>query len=1700
MSFPVDLEGLWSARRRSSRRPGRDQRKRCSGWIEPLESRRLLATLDIAGATFTPGPLTFTSGSSSSGLITVSISGSNYTFTDSTEPITLNFNASTLGWTNNGPNSVTGPVSSATSILINPVDTGSTFDLQDLQTPTTFQPQNGGAIPVTVGGDPTLGLRGIAANITMANPLGSIALTVDDSASTSTSPQTVTLGATSMSFLGATGTQTINYANVTALTVNGSVNPNPVVTNLYTVNLTPNNSTVTLNAGRDKTDVTVNATGAPSTLNIQGQGAVETVTISTVGDGAAGVVNIANTGPFTALTSTIDPTLGSVGPIISASQITHLIQGTINYAAGSLSSLSIVSGNTGNNHFTVTGTPAGATTTLTSALFFPGHTDFYDVEATTGTLAIAIDNAIADIELGTTSGTLANINGNVDFSLSSGGTNEINLSLNDSKDPTPRTATIGASATTGLSPAAINYGPSGGIPTLNTFSIVGGTANNSFTFTGTPTITDLTLNTGSNTVSVQATSHFLGISAPSLPSLTTIDTITVGNAGSTQGINGIVEIGGNPRETQAVVDDSADPTGRNATFSSSAGLATLAGLSPQPIQFGDSFSNGLALLTIHSGTGANTLNVDFSNENPLQQISSLVYNGGSGSNTLNLQGGTFTNESYSASGPGAGSINLDGSAINFTGLKPINDTTPVLDFTFNAPPTSLSIATVNIVDGPMVNGFQTTQINGVSQTGATNFELVNFANKTNVTVNALGGTSAVPQIVTVNNLIPAPRLTTLAVNTGAGSDLVTLTATPPNVALSVNTGFGGPDTVDVTAAGLGAGSTVRLDGGGGALIDTLNVDAGGQTVRVTATTVNVGTHPTINLTNFTEVFITNAADQPITGNLPELITSPNGVLNNTVVGSFVDDDPAGQTSNFTADINWGDGTPDTSGTITQPGGPGTTFDIVASHTFVGGGVFPVVISVMDHGNTGKQILGGIPFFISDSGGSSTVAGSVVEAPIIATAGVEFTRTVASFIPPSGIQIPPQLVTATINWGDHTTPSVVQGMAGTFPNSIVIVASHTYALPGIYTINVVASALGFSVPFQLEAIVSAPNTDILHGTGQTIFPTVNVPFSGSVATFTDTNTSTPATAFVSEIDWGDGFSTQGSVSGSGGSFTISGTHTYLKTGTFSTATVVFIPLHNNAITIAGSAVVSNAQQGLVVTNVSDDDIPGSLRHVIGLANSRKGGTIRFDIPGPAPYLINVGSSPGSFAGAALPDVTAANVIIDARTQPGYAGTPLVVINGTHAGLDANGLTFDGGNDAVYGLVINGFGDVGVALQVAGGDIVQGNYIGTDGTGTVKAPNFQGVVIFGTSNNLIGGTTPGAGNLISGNKSAGIQILNNATVFDTVNPPPKPLTNTPAQNNAIQNNQIGTTADGSAPLPNQQGVFINDAAFNLVGGTTPFNRFGSGAGNLIAGNTSIGLQILGDHATGNAVLGNTFANNGRGIFVYAVAGNNVVQPGVNMTGSPRPLSDGPNVEAAVPFPNQQGQVQGVIVVFTMYMNRALVENPGEYTVALLGRPNTFDPIASAVYNNPNRTVMLTFQNPLPTSQLFQLRINGTAPSGLTDRVGPPDWLDGNLLLPRVPTGSPFVATFQGLTAVANPDITNQPPATGAKAAAAAAQKAARQAQKAKQVHAAKPAHPVKPVHPAKVVVHQAKPTLSSKAVDALLARKGGIRVRKSAAKRR
>ena len=94
--------------------------------------------------------------------------------------------------------------------------------------------------------------------------------------------------------------------------------------------------------------------------------------------------------------------------------------------------------------------------------------------------------------------------------------------------------------------------------------------------------------------------------------------------------------------------------------------------------------------------------------------------------------------------------------------------------------------------------------------------------------------------------------------------------------------------------------------------------------------------------------------------------------------------------------------------------------------------------------------------------------------------------------------------------------------------------------------------------------------------------------------------------------------------------------------------------------------------------------------------------------------------------------------------------MIVLNGFRAGV-SNGLSLAPGsnNSTIRGLAIQQFSSAGLELSGTSGNVIQGDFIGTDKTGTVKLGNAAGIEIHnGATNNTIGGTTTGAGNVISG----------------------------------------------------------------------------------------------------------------------------------------------------------------------------------------------------------------------------------------------------------------------------------------------------------------------------------------------------------------
>jgi HYR domain len=236
--------------------------------------------------------------------------------------------------------------------------------------------------------------------------------------------------------------------------------------------------------------------------------------------------------------------------------------------------------------------------------------------------------------------------------------------------------------------------------------------------------------------------------------------------------------------------------------------------------------------------------------------------------------------------------------------------------------------------------------------------------------------------------------------------------------------------------------------------------------------------------------------------------------------------------------------------------------------------------------------------------------------------------------------------------------------------------------------------------------------------------------------------------------------------------------------------------------------------------------GTLRQAIVDANATAGADlINFNIPGSGVHTINLQ--------APLPMIME-TVTIDGTTQPGFGGTPVIELNGAGAG-GADGLTTLSASNTIKGLVINSFGGSGINLRQLPGNIVQGNFIGTDPTGAIAKSNSTGLTL-ASGNNTIGGTTAAARNVISGNANQGI-------------PANSPLANS----NLIQGNFIGVSASGAGALTNGlQGIAFSTGSNNSIGGTV------AGAGNTIAFNKSDGVLI--GSGNGNAVLSNSIFSNG------------------------------------------------------------------------------------------------------------------------------------------------------------------------------------------------------------------------------------------------
>lgn len=253
------------------------------------------------------------------------------------------------------------------------------------------------------------------------------------------------------------------------------------------------------------------------------------------------------------------------------------------------------------------------------------------------------------------------------------------------------------------------------------------------------------------------------------------------------------------------------------------------------------------------------------------------------------------------------------------------------------------------------------------------------------------------------------------------------------------------------------------------------------------------------------------------------------------VATFTDTSGVQPVADYSATINWGDGTSSPGAIVAAPGGE---FVVEGGHTFAEEGSYSPIISISD--------IGG------DTAAASDFA-NIADAPLTATGsqlpgveGAPITGIVGKFTDGNPFGLASDF-TATINWGDGTasTGTVAADPSGGFD----VLGTHTYAEEGAYSPFFTVDDVGGSTASGVgEAIIAdAPLTLV----GDTVDGVAGSPFSGIVGVLTDANPFGTPGDYTATINWGDGspIAIGTLVADPSGGFDILGTHTYAAPGDF-----------------------------------------------------------------------------------------------------------------------------------------------------------------------------------------------------------------------------------------------------------------------------------------------------------------------------------------------------------------------------------------------------------------------------------------------------------------------------------------------------------------------------------------------------------------------
>lgn len=301
----------------------------------------------------------------------------------------------------------------------------------------------------------------------------------------------------------------------------------------------------------------------------------------------------------------------------------------------------------------------------------------------------------------------------------------------------------------------------------------------------------------------------------------------------------------------------------------------------------------------------------------------------------------------------------------------------------------------------------------------------------------------------------------------------------------------------------------------------------------------------------------------------------------------------------------------------------------------------------------------------------------------------------------------------------------------------------------------------------------------------------------------------------------------------------------------------------AIILPSQCILGNTYEvnSLASTNTGAGN-SGTLLYCISQANLSTGPhTIGFSVAG----TINISSS-----ASLLPALTK-QIIIDATTAPGYAGIPVVLLNG--AGSSGNGIQITAANCELYGLEIANFSYRGIYIN---GSVAAGFIIGAAGKGNVIRDNgYYGIDVNSADNGIIAYNkvgTDATGFICAGNNYDGInlqgaanytQILFNHVSCNGYNG----IQIGGSSYNEIKGNIIGPLSDQCAGNE-YRGIDIEDGSqYNVVGGTN-ISEF-----NKIAGNYYWGIEVK-NNSPNNLLSGNSYLCNDYGAIALSNNGNNTM----------------------------------------------------------------------------------------------------------------------------------------------------------------------------------------------------------------------------------